>query len=193
NSFSVVRTRRVLSHAQTARTAIAAASTCSATAAIVAGQPTTISPIPTAASASARANGAASTTPCRRSSRQIRSMSYSTMAFAAFAKRRKIPGHERNGERRRARDGDRDRDRRRRARPVGAPARDRARVPPVHPRRSDATGDRGAQTARSPPGALGLALHYVVLFALVGLILWIVVQRAVDQVQNAVGSPEEIH
>jgi predicted PurR-regulated permease PerM len=43
------------------------------------------------------------------------------------------------------------------------------------------------------PRPLGLALHYLVLFALVGLFLWIVVPRAIDQVQNAVGSTEEIH
>ncbi len=43
------------------------------------------------------------------------------------------------------------------------------------------------------PRPLGLTLHYLVLFALVGLFLWLVVPRAIDQVQNAVGSTEEIH
>jgi predicted PurR-regulated permease PerM len=37
------------------------------------------------------------------------------------------------------------------------------------------------------PRTLGLALHYVVFAALVGLLLWIAVPRAVDQVQNALG------
>jgi predicted PurR-regulated permease PerM len=46
---------------------------------------------------------------------------------------------------------------------------------------------------RGLPRPVGLALHYLVLFALVGLFLWIVVPRAIDQVQNAVGSTEEIH
>jgi predicted PurR-regulated permease PerM len=39
---------------------------------------------------------------------------------------------------------------------------------------------------RIPRGA-GLAIHYAVLGALVGLLLWIAVPRAVDQVQNALG------
>lgn len=43
------------------------------------------------------------------------------------------------------------------------------------------------------PRPVGLMLHYLVLFALVGLFLWIVVPRAIDQVQNAVGSTQEIH
>jgi predicted PurR-regulated permease PerM len=46
---------------------------------------------------------------------------------------------------------------------------------------------------RGLPRALGLTLHYIVLFALVGLFLWIVVPRAIDQVQNAVGTKAEIH
>jgi predicted PurR-regulated permease PerM len=37
------------------------------------------------------------------------------------------------------------------------------------------------------PRGAGLALHYLVLAALVGLLLWIAVPRAVDQVQNALG------
>ena len=47
---------------------------------------------------------------------------------------------------------------------------------------------------RVPRGA-GLALHYVGLFALVGLFLWIVVPRAVDQVQSALdsGTKAQIH
>jgi predicted PurR-regulated permease PerM len=43
------------------------------------------------------------------------------------------------------------------------------------------------------PRAFGLTLHYLVLFAFVGLFLWVVVPRAIDQVQNAVGSTDEIH
>jgi predicted PurR-regulated permease PerM len=37
------------------------------------------------------------------------------------------------------------------------------------------------------PRGAGLALHYLVLAGLVGLLLWIAVPRAVDQVQNALG------
>lgn len=51
----------------------------------------------------------------------------------------------------------------------------------------DALGRRGV------PRAIGLILHYLVLFALLGLFLWIVVPRAIDQVQNAIGSREQIH
>ena len=49
-------------------------------------------------------------------------------------------------------------------------------------------------THRVPRGA-GLLLHYVGLFALVGLFLWIVVPRAVDQVQSALdsGTKAQIH
>ena len=45
------------------------------------------------------------------------------------------------------------------------------------------------------PRAGGLALHYVVLAGLVALLLWLVVPRAVDQVQNALGgtTQAEIH
>jgi predicted PurR-regulated permease PerM len=46
---------------------------------------------------------------------------------------------------------------------------------------------------RGVPRAIGLMLHYLVLFALLGLFLWIVVPRAIDQVQNAIGSREQIH
>jgi predicted PurR-regulated permease PerM len=45
---------------------------------------------------------------------------------------------------------------------------------------------------RGVPRAIGLMLHYLVLFALLGLFLWIVVPRAIDQVQNAIGSREQI-
>jgi predicted PurR-regulated permease PerM len=40
---------------------------------------------------------------------------------------------------------------------------------------------------RGLPRGAGLALHYLVLAGLVGLLLWIAVPRAVDQVQNALG------
>ena len=46
---------------------------------------------------------------------------------------------------------------------------------------------------RGVPRAIGLILHYLVLFALLGLFLWIVVPRAIDQVQKATGSREQIH
>src|ERR671936_1050261 len=72
-SLSVVTTTRVCSHLHTARSAIAAPTACSATPRIEAGQPIAIRPTPTAASPSARANGSASTTAWRRSSRQTRS------------------------------------------------------------------------------------------------------------------------
>jgi predicted PurR-regulated permease PerM len=38
---------------------------------------------------------------------------------------------------------------------------------------------------RGIPRAVGLLLHYLVLFGLVGLFLWLVVPRAIDQVQSA--------
>jgi predicted PurR-regulated permease PerM len=44
-----------------------------------------------------------------------------------------------------------------------------------------------ALARRRIPRSAGLALHYLVLAALVALLLWIVVPRAVDQVQNALG------
>src|SRR3954452_13595772 len=37
------------------------------------------------------------------------------------------------------------------------------------------------------PRSAGLVLHYLALAGLVALVLWIVVPRAVDQVQNALG------
>ena len=37
------------------------------------------------------------------------------------------------------------------------------------------------------PRGLGLLIHYVVLIGVIGLALWIVVPRAVDQVQSALG------
>jgi predicted PurR-regulated permease PerM len=40
---------------------------------------------------------------------------------------------------------------------------------------------------RGVPRGVGLALHYIVLAGLIGLFLWIVVPRAIDQVQNALG------
>jgi predicted PurR-regulated permease PerM len=40
---------------------------------------------------------------------------------------------------------------------------------------------------RGVPRSVGLALHYVVLAGLIALFLWIVVPRAIDQVQNALG------
>ena len=48
---------------------------------------------------------------------------------------------------------------------------------------------------RGVPRGLGLFLHYAGLFALVGLFLWIVVPRAIDQVQTALRSDTkaEIH
>jgi predicted PurR-regulated permease PerM len=41
---------------------------------------------------------------------------------------------------------------------------------------------------RGVPRGVGLLLHYLGLFALVGLFLWIVVPRAVNQVQAALGA-----
>src|SRR5438270_12979803 len=38
------------------------------------------------------------------------------------------------------------------------------------------------------PRTLGLLLHYLVLVGLVALLLWLVVPRAIDQVQQAIGS-----
>jgi predicted PurR-regulated permease PerM len=52
-----------------------------------------------------------------------------------------------------------------------------------------------ALARRRVPRGAGLALHYLALAALFGLFLWIVVPRAVDQVQSALGGPtkEQIH
>jgi predicted PurR-regulated permease PerM len=44
-----------------------------------------------------------------------------------------------------------------------------------------------ALARRRIPRGLGLALHYAVFAALVGVLLWIAVPRAVEQVQNALG------
>jgi predicted PurR-regulated permease PerM len=44
-----------------------------------------------------------------------------------------------------------------------------------------------ALARRGIPRGFGLALHYVVFAAVVGILLWIAVPRAVDQVQNALG------
>jgi predicted PurR-regulated permease PerM len=48
---------------------------------------------------------------------------------------------------------------------------------------------------RGVPRGAGLALHYMVIAALISLFLWIVVPRAIDQVQNALGgtTKAEIH
>src|SRR5207249_754278 len=45
------------------------------------------------------------------------------------------------------------------------------------------------------PRAVGLLVHYLGLFALIGLFLWIVVPRAIDQVQSALqaDTKAEIH
>ena len=55
-------------------------------------------------------------------------------------------------------------------------------------------GIEGLARRQVPRGA-GLALHYLVLAGLIALLLWIVVPRAVDQVQNALGgtTKAEIH
>ena len=44
-----------------------------------------------------------------------------------------------------------------------------------------------ALNRRGVPRSVGLALHYLALAGLVTLFLWIVVPRAIDQVQNALG------
>ena len=41
---------------------------------------------------------------------------------------------------------------------------------------------------RRVPRAVGILLHFVVLAAFVGLILWLIVPRAIDQVQAAIGT-----
>jgi predicted PurR-regulated permease PerM len=43
------------------------------------------------------------------------------------------------------------------------------------------------------PRSIGLALHYLALAGLIALFLWIVVPRAVDQVQNALGGTTKAH
>jgi predicted PurR-regulated permease PerM len=55
-------------------------------------------------------------------------------------------------------------------------------------------GIEGLRRRHVPRGA-GLALHYLVFAGLIGLFLWLVVPRAVDQVQNALGgtTQAEIH
>jgi predicted PurR-regulated permease PerM len=44
---------------------------------------------------------------------------------------------------------------------------------------------------RGIPRALGILLHYAALFGLLGLVLWAVVPRAVNQVQEAIGDSED--
>ena len=44
---------------------------------------------------------------------------------------------------------------------------------------------------RRIPRGVGVLLHYAVLFGLLGLLLWAVVPRAVNQVQNAIGDSED--
>ncbi len=50
-------------------------------------------------------------------------------------------------------------------------------------------GVEALRRRRIPRGA-GVLLHYAVLFGLLGLLLWAVVPRAVNQVQNAIGDSE---
>src|SRR2546426_2890376 len=150
NSFSVVRTTRVRPPFHPARSAMRAPPACSRTPAIEAGHPMAMQPMPTRASASARTNGPASTTTCRRSSRQTRSQPEVIIAFAAFARRRKIPGHEGNSSTRRPLDSDRHSDRRGGAGALEAEARTRTRLSRLHPGRSSPPWDREARAGRRP-------------------------------------------
>src|SRR5713101_5892342 len=151
NSFSVVRTTRVRSHIQTARSTIRAPRVWSRTPAIEAGQPIAMQPRPTTARPSARTNGPASTIACRRSSRQTRSQPEVIIAFTAFAGRRKIPGHEAKSTASSPLDPDRHSDRRGGARALEGEARSRPRLPRVHPRRGAPPGNRAARAGRHPP------------------------------------------
>src|SRR5919202_206064 len=139
---------------------------------------------PNAPRASAFTNGRARTMPCRRSSRQIRSRGEFHTGFAPFAARREIPGMA--GTARKAfvatLVG--------LAVVVGALALWKLKLvlslvflgfiiaPAMRPG-VDALRRRGI------PRGVGVLVHYVVLFGLVALFLWLVVPRAVTQVQHA--------
>ena len=62
-----------------------------------------------------------------------------------------------------------------------APARDRDRL-------GDAARDRVAARAARAPRRSACAIHYLGLLVAIGLLLWLIVPRALDQVQNALGT-----
>src|SRR5436190_417288 len=185
-SLSVVTTTRVCSQLQTARRAIPAPSACSATPPIDAGQPIAISPIPTAAMPSARANGKTSTTACRRSSRHTRSqLEVST----------RLPGSP-SGEK---------------SLVMKQTAQRTALATLVVIALVAVTlalwklklvialvflgfilaaamrpGVDGLNR-RGVPRSVGLLVHYLAIAGVIALFLWLVVPRAVDQVQHALG------
>src|SRR6266446_4932558 len=184
NSFSVVRTTRVRSHIHTARSTIRAPRVWSRTPAIEAGQPIAMQPRPTAARPSARTNGPASTIACRRSSRQTRSQPEVIIAFAAFAGRRKIPVMKQTAQR------------------VAlstliviaivavALALWKLVLALVFLAFILAAALRPGieRLARAGvPRGFGLLIHYVLLVGVIALALWMVVPRAIDQVQSALG------
>src|SRR5919108_2847993 len=151
---------------------------------IVSGPPIHEQPAPSAPTPRAFTNGRRRTMPCRRSSRQIRSRGEFHTGFAPFAARREIPGMA--GTARKAfvatLVG--------LAVVVGALALWKLKLvlslvflgfivaaamrPGV-----DALKRRGI------PRGVGVGIHYLLLFGLVALFLWLVVPRAVTQVQHA--------
>src|SRR5438034_1871787 len=190
NSFSVVRTTRVRSHIQTARSTIRAPAVWSRTPAIEAGQPIAMQPRPTAARPSARTNGPASTIACRRSSRQTRSQPEVIIAFALSP------------------DGERSLVMKQTAQRVALSTLIVIAIVAVALALwkvklvlalvflafilAAALRPGIERLARAGiPRGLGLLIHYVALIGLIALALWIVVLRAVDQVQNALGGTTE--
>src|SRR5689334_362277 len=185
-SLSVVRTTRVCSQFHTARTAIAAATAWSRTPTIEAGQPTAIRASPIAPTPSARANGSASTIACRRSSRQTRSHPEVSMRLRLSPTGEKSLVMKQTAQRTAL------------ATLVvialvaAALALWKLKlvIALVFLGMIIAAAMRGGIDAlhrRGVPRGVGLALHYIVLAGLIALFLWIVVPRAIDQVQNALG------
>src|SRR5947209_19980366 len=159
---------------------------------MVSGPPTHESPAPKAPSASALPNGRARTMPCRRSSRQVRSRGEFHTGFAPFAVRREIPGMA--GIARKAFV----------ATLVGVGVvvgvltlwKLKLVLSLVFLGFIIAAAMRPgieALRARGIPRGIGLALHYLLLAGLVALFLWLVVPRAVTQVQNAVNQDQLRH
>src|SRR5438874_1752418 len=171
-SLSVVTTTRVCSQFHTARSAIAAPSACSATPPIDAGQPIAISPIPTAARPSARANGSANTTACRRSSSSpsgekslvmketAQRTALATLVVIALVAvtlalwKLKLV--------------------------IALVFLGFILAAAMRPG-IDGLNRRGV------PRSIGLVVHYLALAGVIALFLWLVVPRAVDQVQHALG------
>src|SRR5919197_4921834 len=188
NSFSVVSTTRVRSQRQTARSATSAAAARSTAPTTVAGQPTTSMKVPGPASANARRNEPTSTTPWRRSSTRIRSSPSAFTGVGGFAETGRNPGAMGETAKRAAV-----------ATLVviamvaGALALWKLKVviALVFLGITIAAAMRpGVELLRQwhVPRGVGVLIHYVGLFGLVALLLWLAVPRALSQVESALGT-----